>query len=421
MNPKNIIIPNRKPLEEQYEAQRPKYEKILNALQQKMNMIMTRISIHPTIKVRVKSFEGYYNKILRNLQYSQTHDQVFNITDILGMRIVLPFLEDLHNVEALIREKLQVVELERKGSHHSFKEFGYESIHFLIKIPNEILSQFQVRSDLVYELQLRTLLQDAWAEVEHELVYKVEFTPFDEHLKRKLAALNANLTLSDIIFQEIRDYQQQLRAQLKKRRKNFFEKIQADTAALMTSEIMEEELSGRKHIQEKEIKKKKKIGKKFINNIDDLLLEALYAHNSNRFKMAVEIYTSILKLEPQKYIQSIIHLHRGMAYVAESNYSQALEDFSAALELDQENLKAYYYRGVVHYILQNYPQALEDFNRCLELNPCQYDPLYSRAQIYFCLGNYPQALVDCEQALNIKPESAQAQKFKILVQSRMHL
>ena len=53
MNPKNITIPNRKPLEEQYQAQRPEYEKILNELQQKMKMIMTRIAIHPTIKVRV--------------------------------------------------------------------------------------------------------------------------------------------------------------------------------------------------------------------------------------------------------------------------------------------------------------------------------------------------------------------------------
>lgn len=249
MNHKNITIPNREPLEQQYEAQSPKYEKILNELQQKIKIILNKISIHPTIKVRVKSFESYYNKILSRV-HSQTQDQIYNITDILGMRIILPFLEDLKKIEALIREKLQVVEIERKGSHHSFKEFGYESTHFLIKVPSEILLQFQVKPDLVYEVQLRTILQEAWAEVEHELVYKGEFTPFDEHLKRKLAALNANLTLSDIIFQEIRDYQQQLRTQLKKRRESFFEKIQADT--IMT-ELMEGELSG-KRIQGMEIR-----------------------------------------------------------------------------------------------------------------------------------------------------------------------
>jgi tetratricopeptide (TPR) repeat protein len=45
----------------------------------------------------------------------------------------------------------------------------------------------------------------------------------------------------------------------------------------------------------------------------------------------------------------------------------------------------------------------------------------SRAQVYFHLGDYPKALSDCEQALNIEPEACQAQKFRELVRSYMHL
>ena len=77
-----------------------------------------------------------------------------------------------------------------------------------------------------FEVQLRTILQEAWAEVEHELVYKAEFTPFDEPMKRKLAALNANLSLSDIIFQEILDYQRRLTSELERRRSAFYGKIE---------------------------------------------------------------------------------------------------------------------------------------------------------------------------------------------------
>jgi len=415
MSPKNISIPNRKTLEKQYEALRFQYEKILNELQRKMKKILKQTAVNPTIKARVKPFESYYKKVLKR---SQTRDQAFYIPDVLGMRIICPFLEDLKTVETLIRKKFQVVEIERKGANHSFKEFGYESTHFLIEVSPEILSQFQVATALVCEIQLSTILQDAWAEIEHELVYKAEFTPFDEPLKRKLAALNANLTLSDIIFQEIRDYQRQLRAQLKKRRETFFEKVQAATSK-MSFDAMEGKFSGKK-IQKTAVKKKdNKVSfhGDVKDNIDDLLLEALYAHNSKQFKMAIGIYTSILNLKPQRFIQSIIHTHRGMAYFAESNYDQALGDFSRGLELDQKNYKAFNYRGAVQSILQNYPEALEDFNRSLQLNPYQYYPLYNRAQIYFHLGDYSRSLADCEQALNIQPESDQVQKFRELVKS----
>jgi len=426
MDFKGIDIPNKEALERRYGAQRVQYERILNELQRGMKALLSQTFSHPTIKVRVKHFTSYYQKILKRLQCCQTKDNAFDITDVLGMRIILPFLEDLKTVEALIREKFQVIEMERKGANYSFKEFGYDSIHFLIKVPAEILSLFQFGSDLVCEVQLRTILQDAWAEIEHELVYKAEFAPFDEPLKRKLAALNANLTLSDIIFQEIRDYQQQLHAQLKRRRATFHEKIRM--AASQINPEMAENYPSKKEAEEdvergEEITTGSSPHKKrgHHGNLDDLLLDALEAHNSKQFKEAIAIYTAILGLKPLIHIQSLIHIHRGMAYTAESDYKQALEDFSRALELDQKSAKAYYYRGVVYSILTKYSEALEDFHQCLRLNPYQYDPIFCRAQIYFHLGDYSQALIDCEQALNLQPESEQAHQFKQLVQARLHL
>ena len=110
-----------------------------------------------------------------------------------------------------------------------------------------------------------------------------------------------------------------------------------------------------------------------------------------------------------------------MAYFTEPDYKKALEDFTRAVELNQENYKAFYYRGLTYQILQNYHRALEDFTQCLQLNPYQYETHYSRAQVYFHLGDYPKALSDCEQALNIKPGSCQAQKFRELARSYIYL
>jgi putative GTP pyrophosphokinase len=42
------------------------------------------------------------------------------ITDLLGLRVICPFLEDLEIIENLIKSGFSVVELERKGSRHSW-------------------------------------------------------------------------------------------------------------------------------------------------------------------------------------------------------------------------------------------------------------------------------------------------------------
>jgi len=406
-------IPNRKVLQKQYEAKCLRYERILYDLQQSIKLDLNQIELSPTIKTRVKAFGSYYKKLLKLLKKFESRQEDFLIYDVLGLRIICPFLDDLKSVETLIKGKYHIVEIEHKGKQHSFKEFGYESIHFLIEVPADILSHFHVEESLICEIQLSTILQEAWSEVEHEMVYKANFSPFDEPLKRKLAALNATLTLSDTLFQEIRDYQRQLQSELKKRRETFVKKMQTTIDSMIPS--MLEDSTSEKKLQDIETKTgdaRVSLYTNITENIDDLLLKALAAHNTKQFKKAIEIYTSILNLKPGEYIQSLIYVHRGMAYFSESNYDQALEDFSKSLELNYENWRAFYYRAVIHQIMQNYPAALEDINQCLHLDPYQFDLLYSRATVYFHLGDYPKALADCEQALNIEPESCQAQKTK---------
>ena len=169
-----------------------------------------------------------------------------------------------------------------------------------IHVPADILHMYNVEDDLVCEIQIRTILQDAWAEVEHELIYKAEFTPFDEPLQRKLAALNANLTLSDIIFQEIRDYQRKLHGELIKRRDKFEGMIEAEDKEHSISNFNN---NSKKKGNEKDdyydISREE--------SIDELLLKALYAHNSSRYSDAIHIYSYILNLDAGADIRAIIY------------------------------------------------------------------------------------------------------------------
>ena len=184
-------LPDRKKLELEYESRRIQYEHILYSLQKTLSRNIQEILLYPTIKGRVKSFASYYNKLLKRLKEYDDPDKASLINDILGLRIVCPFNENLKTIEAHIKNNYKIIESEDKASMFSFKEFGYASVHYILKIPDEILNETDTGMEPVCEVQLCTTLQDAWADVEHELVYKAEFTPFDEPLKRKLAALNA--------------------------------------------------------------------------------------------------------------------------------------------------------------------------------------------------------------------------------------
>jgi putative GTP pyrophosphokinase len=418
------MIPDRNTLRKQYETYVSVLAYIAKDLTEQVEQIVHRLPSHPMVKGRHKEFGSYYKKYLKllNAQEGDSSSVVTGpvsddpaaadpvITDLIGLRVVCPFIEDLAAVEDILREHFTVLELDRKGAHFSFKEFGYESIHLLIEIPNAILEKRGNCGCEVAEIQIRTILQDAWAEVEHELVYKAEFTPFDDPMKRKLAAVNASLSLADNIFQEIRTYQRQLNGQLGKRRDSFFRKIEEATDGLLFDEEKDKpEVDALyRHPGEK-------------NTIDDLLLNALYAHNKNHFDEAISFYSRILDMKPDEAVTSLIYKHRGMANFAQSHYEEAIEDFGCSLEMDPRSYKAVYYRGVVKSVLRRYSEALDDFTLSLKINPYQNYTLYRRGQAYYHLGDYPAALADCEASLALDPDSEGAAKFRTLLQEKLKM
>ncbi len=414
-------IPNRKILETEYASHEETFEHILFDLLQNMRENIGVKSFHPAIKARIKAFDSYYDKLLKRLKDPLTSENAFYITDKLGLRIICPFQENINVIESVIKNNYELVEYEHKGIDHSFKEFGYSAIHFLIKIPESITNKHNEHDSLICEVQVCTALQDAWAEVEHVLFYKTEFSPFDEPLKRKLAALNANLTLSDILFQEILDYQKKLKSQLKRRREAFFEKVEEEATGFDYDLLA---LDNPKDVDKKpctEITPDSNLTSANGHDIDCMLMDALEAHNDNKFPNAIKIYSRLLEYNIPESIKIIVYLHRGMANFAVSDYKQAIFDFSIALELDKNNYKALYYRGIVNKVNRDYKASLYDFNLCIKINPYRFYPYFNRAQVHFDMNDYINALEDCNAALEIDPDSAEAQKLKEMINSGLDL
>src|SRR5574344_570143 len=398
MNENKKELPVKATLMNVYIAYEPLLEEILTNIEKKLKSTIKLTSM-PTYKSRIKSFPSYYKKLLRQKpDEAMETDHLVTLTDMMGIRVICSFLEDLDDVEQQIKAIFTIKEIERKGADQTFKEFGYESVHILIDIPKECLPIDYGKNGIVLpegtvcEIQIRTILQDAWAEVEHELVYKSEFNPFDKPLRRKLASMNASLTLADIIFQEIRDYQKKLQGELECRRNTFYEKADDITA---------EELGVN---TQNEVQNNSDMQSPYSHGtIDDLVLEALHYHNTGKLDKAVEIYTEIIntKPEPNGTVLSVIYKHRGMAFFAENKYDEALNDFKKSSEYDKNGFRSLYYEGIVYSVQNKDKDAIKCFDKSLEVDEFQSHVYYRRSLAYYNLGEYKKAMQDLDNAAKL--------------------
>jgi putative GTP pyrophosphokinase len=110
-----------------------------------------------------------------------------------------------------------------------------------------------------------------------------------------------------------------------------------------------------------------------------------------------------------------------MAHFAQSQYQDAVEDFSRSLDLDPGSYKAAYYRGIVKAVQSQYAGAIDDFTLSQNINPYQPFCLYRRGQAYYHLEDYPQALADCEAALALDPDSESIRKFRALLLEKLRM
>jgi len=406
---KNSHLPDRGAAEKIYRELLPHYENILQQLQRRLKELIDGRDLSVTVKSRVKRFNNYCEKLVRISKLQGC--ELLEITDLLGIRIICPFLEDLVTVEQLISEHFEILELEHKAEQHSFREFGYDSVHLLIRAPLPDSEEQLPHSSAVCEIQLRTILQEAWAEVEHELVYKSDIDLPNHSIRRKLAALNASLTLSDLTFQEIRDTQKEIRRRGQQRRQ-LVDSFACDCGGIHIAQLPEFE---RAKAPVEESEPEEATPKK----LEQLMLSALDKHSGKEFDKAIELYGIILRMKLDPAIRALVYNHRGMARFALNEYDLGLEDFSRAIEFNEDYNRAWNNRGLACRVLGKYDQSLLNYNRAIELGPQQYEGYWGRAQTYFEMKLYSQALNDCRSTLERNANFAPARELEQAIRQQL--
>ena len=153
---------------------------------------------------RVKELNSVIEKINRKnkLNYS-------DIEDICGVRVILYYENDIESLTKVIKKQYQVHHSEDKLESLDEKEFGYRSVHMIVSIKKDWCSipRYKNLDGIKIEIQIRTVLMHAWAEIEHKLGYKNnEQVP--TKIKRKFSLLSAKLEDADIQFQELKEQMQ---------------------------------------------------------------------------------------------------------------------------------------------------------------------------------------------------------------------
>ncbi|GMO59259.1 MAG: RelA/SpoT domain-containing protein [Treponemataceae bacterium] len=432
------MIADKKTLQKRYTQLYPFLDRVLDNVYHELKKTVV-LQTAPIVKTRVKEFDSLYKKILRvNKRGEKVENDIF-IPDLLGFRVVCAFLEDLELVVEQLKKRFIVTEVEFKGETKTFSEFGYDSTHLTIELPreffcnelDELIRQNSVLPNieqnkvlpniegseaplekLFCEIQVRTILQDAWAEVEHELIYKSEFSPFDLPLRRKLAAVNASLSLADIIFQEIRAYQNKLNHELDSRRNTFYLKADELIHQSQTQTQTDIHASAAKDGAPQNTEHDHS---PFVRGtIDDMILEALSAHNSGEFKKAVSIYSQIIAFDPQPshVVISVILKHRGMAFFAQGAYENAQTDFLKSVEYDAKNFQSYYYMGIIYSLKDDYKNAVRCFDSSLKINDFQSHVHYRKALAQYKIAEYQNALFELDAAKHLGFDNDETAVFR---------
>lgn len=188
---------------EEFKAQKEKYNSLKDRVEGLLKDLLENEAIIPhQINSRVKTEDSLTKKILKKDKYKSLNE----ITDIIGFRIITYLESDVDKVEELIRKEFQIdLANSIDKRQQTANEFGYRSLHLVSQLDDSRLklTEYKKYSEIKFEIQIRSILQHAWAEIEHDLGYKSK-SSLPNNTKRSFNRLAALLESADIEFDRLK-------------------------------------------------------------------------------------------------------------------------------------------------------------------------------------------------------------------------
>jgi putative GTP pyrophosphokinase len=177
-----------------------------------------KINYH-SVNGRVKDRERLKEKVYRK---GDKYKSLSDITDFLGIRIITYFEDDVDEVAKLISKEF-IIDPKNSIDKRIIDNdrFGYKSLHYVVSFSEDRLklTEYSSYHNIQFEIQIRSILQHSWAEIEHDLGYKGEFE-IPDVAKRTFYRLSALLEIADIEFVRLKEiiskYEKDVSAQIVK-------------------------------------------------------------------------------------------------------------------------------------------------------------------------------------------------------------
>ncbi len=179
-----------------------------------------------TVSGRIKNDTECISKFKRKyLQQINSDDNNYEIneylTDLIGIRAVCNYSEDVHEIRRNLSKYFKEIEITDKSNQleRTDDKFGYKGLHLQLVLKSRLkgMPEAGQYKNINIELQIRTVIQDAWSVLDHKIKYKKSIP---QNLKRRINRLSALFEIADDEFlsiqKEISIEEQKVSKRLKK-------------------------------------------------------------------------------------------------------------------------------------------------------------------------------------------------------------
>jgi putative GTP pyrophosphokinase len=221
-------------LEDWYNKCRPKFEGLANVVASILSSLLDTFNIeYLAITQRTKNTID----ILEKSRRKGYKNPKIELTDFAGIRIVTYFESQVDQISNIIRKTFIIDEDNSmdKSKLLGIDKIGYRSVHFVCKLGSDrtVLPELSQYMDLAFEVQVRTVLQHAWAEVAHDRTYKFSGS-LPPETQRRLHLISGLLEMADGEFDRLSaDIDKYAKEVKEKTEANELEEIDINTTSLI--------------------------------------------------------------------------------------------------------------------------------------------------------------------------------------------
>jgi len=189
----------------EYDSSKPLYDDFRSACEHLLRDLIRieGLQVH-SVGSRLKERQSLAGKLTR---IGKHYIELSEVTDIVGIRVIAQLEDEVDKIGHLIERDFEVDPSRSVDKRKALDpdRFGYLSMHYICRISPARLALPEYRRfiGLYCEIQVRSILQHAWAEIEHDLGYKAGAT-IPAPIRRRFSRLAGLLEIADVEFSRLR-------------------------------------------------------------------------------------------------------------------------------------------------------------------------------------------------------------------------